>query len=66
MIDAIHEYNPWWENNYTQENIIPREKYLEILRRNVGNEQIIFLTGLRRIGKTTLMKLMINELISKK
>ncbi len=63
MIEAIHEYNPWWETNYALKGVIPREKYLGILRKNLENEQIIFLTGLRRIGKTTLMKLMINELI---
>lgn len=63
MIDALYQYNPWWEGDFSLERIIPRKKYLDLLRRNLENDHIIFLTGLRRIGKTTLMKLIIKELI---
>ncbi len=63
MIDALYQYNPWWEGDFSLERIIPRKKYLDLLRQNLENDHIIFLTGLRRIGKTTLMKLIIKELI---
>jgi len=63
MIDALYQYNPWWEDDYRLDAIIPRVKYLELLKQKIENEQIIFLTGLRRVGKTTLMKLLIKELI---
>lgn len=63
MIDALFQYNPWWEEEFHLDAIIPRVKYIELLKQRVENEQIIFLTGLRRVGKTTLMKLLIKELI---
>ena len=63
MIEALYQYNPWWEGKFSLDRIIPRKKYLDLLRRNLQNDHIIFLTGLRRIGKTTLMKLIIRELI---
>lgn len=66
MIEALSQYNPWWSGEIPLEGIIPREKYLKKLVSYLDNEQIIFLTGLRRIGKTTLMKLVIKELIENK
>jgi hypothetical protein len=54
MRDALFQYNPWWEDEYHLDAIIPRVKYIELLKQRVENEQIIFLTGLRRVGKTTL------------
>jgi len=63
MKDAIFQYNPWWEQEFILNDIIPRKKYMDILKFNLKNEQIIFLTGLRRIGKTTLLKLLTQELI---
>lgn len=63
MKDALYQYNPWWEDEYQLDAIIPRTKYIELLKHRIENEQIIFLTGLRRVGKTTLMKLLIKELI---
>lgn len=66
MLEALSQYNPWWSGAITLEGIIPREKYLQKLIKYLQNEQIIFLTGLRRVGKTTLMKLVIRELIENK
>jgi len=63
MKDVLFQYNPWWEQNVILKDIIPRKKYMDILKFNLTNEQIIFLTGLRRIGKTTLLKLLAQELI---
>ena len=63
MIDVFYQYNPWWENKFTLENIIPRKKYIDLLLNNLQNNQIIFLTGLRRIGKTTLLKQIAYHLI---
>lgn len=63
MEDLLYQYNPWWENIVSDKDIKPREKYLSELRSYLDRKQIIILTGLRRVGKTTLMKLLINELI---
>lgn len=66
MNDLLFQYNPWWEEEFNLENIIVRDKYVNILKENIKNKHIIFLTGLRRVGKTTLMKLIIKNLLDKK
>ena len=66
MEDLLYQYNPWWEEEYKLENIIERSQYINFLKKNVENKHIIFLTGLRRVGKTTLMKIIIKELIDQK
>lgn len=65
MEDLLFQYNPWWEDEFNLENIIIRDKYVNILKENIENKHIIFLTGLRRVGKTTLMKLIIKNLLDK-
>lgn len=63
MEEILYQYNPWWEDIVFNKEIIARERYLNILREYLNVKQIISLTGLRRVGKTTLMKLIIEELI---
>ena len=64
MQDLLYQYNPWWEESCLNEGIKLREKYLRELRNYLKLKQIVVLTGLRRVGKTTLMKLIIQELIT--
>lgn len=64
MERILIQYNPWWENAFELQGIIERPSYLDILKENLNNDFIIFLTGLRRVGKTTLMKLIIKSLIN--
>lgn len=63
MQTLLYQYNPWWEGTASHTGVQPREKYLSELRTYLELKQIIVLTGLRRVGKTTLMKLLIEELI---
>jgi len=65
MNDLFYQYNPWWEGSSPVDDLKPREKYLHDLRRYLDYRHIIILTGLRRVGKTSLMKLIINELLLK-
>ena len=65
MEEILYQYNPWWEEYVTTKEIRPREKYLNSLRGYLELKQIVVLTGLRRVGKTTLMKLIIGELLSR-
>ena len=56
---ALFESNPWWkqklEINYKDREIYQKlQKYLEV-------KQIIAMTGLRRVGKTTIMLKIIKE-----
>jgi len=64
MRDLLYQYNPWWEESVSWEKMIPREKYLSRLNKYLRQKQIVILTGLRRVGKTTLMKLIIKELLA--
>jgi predicted AAA+ superfamily ATPase len=64
MKELLYQYNPWWEEAFENENVKPREKYLIELRKYLDFKQIIILTGLRRVGKTTLMKLIIEEQVN--
>ncbi|MBD3378607.1 AAA family ATPase [candidate division KSB1 bacterium] len=64
MHDLYYQYNPWWEGSSPLDDLKPREKYLQELRRYLEFKHIIILAGLRRVGKTSLMKLIINELLT--
>ncbi len=61
----LYKQNPWWEHKF-EENSIEREIYLNAIFDNIKTKEIIFLTGLRRIGKTTIMKQTIKQLIEDK
>ncbi len=64
MDDLLYQYNPWWEEDFKRDDrTMSRKKYLKELIGYLDLKQIIVLTGLRRVGKTTLMKLIIEELI---
>ncbi len=64
-LDTIfYRFNPWWEENYSFE-CIPRENYLQLLLKEIDNKEITFVTGLRRVGKTTLLKQIIARLLEK-
>lgn len=51
--------NPWWEQKY-RIDAISRPDYLTRMKK--ADRLITFLVGLRRIGKTTIMKLFIQQL----
>jgi predicted AAA+ superfamily ATPase len=64
MVDSVYlEYNPWWEEEYKPEGIIERRPVLDKVEKWMKDDSIIVLTGLRRVGKTTVMKLLICKLI---
>ena len=67
MEKTLFRYNPWWENDFaTLSKLFKRNESFEFLQMNIDNKQVVFLTGLRRIGKTSLMKLCIQYLIEEK
>ncbi len=65
MEDILYRYNPWWEKRHNLESIIERPVFLERMKSHLHSGHIVFLSGLRRIGKTTLLKLLIKDLIQK-
>jgi predicted AAA+ superfamily ATPase len=63
-VESVYmEYNPWWEGEYEPEDLIERTSVMEKAGKWLKDESIIILTGLRRVGKTTIMKLIIRKLI---
>jgi len=65
MEKELYRYNPWWEKNTTLwNNLLDRTESFDAILPNLTNKQVVFLTGLRRIGKTSLMKLCIKHLIN--
>lgn len=58
----LYKQNPWWENKFKEESQ-PREKYLKKLQRELRSKEIIFITGIRRVGKTTIMMQFIKQLL---
>ena len=63
MKNLLYQYNPWWDDEYKLKNVIERTYYIERLKDNIETKHIVFLTGLRRVGKTTLMKIIIKKLL---
>lgn len=63
MEEIFYRYNPWWEEKGLLEGAIERTVSMETIRGQLRSRQIVFLTGLRRVGKTTLLKLLIKHLI---
>lgn len=64
MEELFYEFNPWWESK-KRDQYIERKRYFEQFSKVIDTKDIIFLTGLRRVGKTTFMKQIIYCLIDK-
>jgi predicted AAA+ superfamily ATPase len=62
MEQLFFRFNPWWEEEISY-TFVERETYLLQMKQSMKRKDIAILTGLRRIGKTTLMKLFIERLI---
>jgi len=62
MEEILHLMNPWWSKKWKAPGI-KRKKYLDFLMSTLNNHDIISLVGLRRIGKTTILYQMIEELL---
>ncbi len=60
----VNNFNPWWQNEKAPFTFLveKREIFNEIIE-YIDKRQIVLITGLRRIAKTTLMYQIINELI---
>lgn len=64
--EVLLEQNPFWEEPLTiKENLIVRRK-LKTVTSALDLRQIIVITGIRRSGKSTLLKKSLNYLINTK
>ena len=64
IIKLIREYNPWWELRELKELKVPEYKryIFSDVEKYLRTKQIIAIIGLRRVGKTVLIKQIISEL----
>lgn len=58
----LYKQNPWWEGSFKEESV-ERKDYLDAIFKNLKTKDVIILTGLRRIGKTTIIKQVIGRLL---
>ncbi|MCX7881343.1 MAG: AAA family ATPase, partial [Patescibacteria group bacterium] len=68
ITNELKRINPWWDNSsFFAENIYlsKRNIFDFIYEKLINNDLIIAVVGLRRVGKTTLLKQLINELLLK-
>ncbi|MCS6956379.1 MAG: ATP-binding protein [Patescibacteria group bacterium] len=68
ITNELKRINPWWDNpSFFAENIhlSKRNIFDFIYEKLINNDLIIAVVGLRRVGKTTLLKQLINELLLK-
>ncbi len=62
----MHSFNPWWRDGKVPAEFIgERRKIFGEVVQYVDKRQILLFTGLRRVGKTTLMCQIIDELLRK-
>lgn len=67
LIDSISNFNPWWINpSYRppEAALSQRDVFPRLISDITRLKQIIALVGLRRVGKSTLMKQSISQLLS--
>ena len=62
----LQSFNPWWRDGKVLPDFIggKRKVFTDVIK-YVDRRQIVLFTGLRRVGKTTLMYQIIDELLSK-
>ncbi|MBD3229419.1 MAG: AAA family ATPase [Candidatus Lokiarchaeota archaeon] len=63
--ELLYRYNPWWEMDYELQGIYERN-ILDLILGKLDSKDIVILTGLRRVGKTTVFKLLIEKLLREK
>ena len=63
MKEILFITNPWWEKKEFDSGI-PRQKYLPKLIKSLSHKRAVLITGSRRVGKTTLLKQLIQHLIT--
>jgi hypothetical protein len=60
----LNQFNPWWQRRQVPEPLLGRARhYLQTLYDSLSPRQMTFITGLRRVGKTTLIFQLVDRLI---
>lgn len=63
MLETIlQQQNPWWQSGALSRTVFPRTVLPELVK-NLSNEKILALVGSRQVGKTSLLYLLIEQLL---
>ncbi len=62
----LRNFSPWWKDGKVPSEFLGRKRkiFSEVIK-YIDKRQIVLVTGLRRVGKTTLMYQIINNLLTK-
>lgn len=62
----LYHFNPWWRDGKAPSGFLGRKRkiFAEIIK-YIDNRQLMLFTGLRRVGKTTLMYQIIDDLLKR-
>jgi len=61
--ELLLQYNPHWEKGAVYDGLIPRDAYVKKISGFLDRREIVVLKGIRRSGKSSILKLLINELL---
>lgn len=64
MEEILYKLNPWWSGKKMTSST-QRISYINNIDAHINSKEIIFLTGLRRVGKTTILFQYIEKLLQK-
>lgn len=62
LMQQLENLNPWWQSNFQNQPLIARPFYSDILLRH-ESKVIELMTGARRVGKTTILKNVVQILL---
>lgn len=60
--ETMRQFNPWWTKKFTSPGV-PRSGYIRKIREALALRKMAILCGLRRVGKTTIMKQFVAQAI---
>ncbi|MFP3872185.1 MAG: ATP-binding protein [Candidatus Natronoplasma sp.] len=60
--EIMARYNPWWEGSFGSPGI-KRKSYIKEVERKLEQRRMVLIYGLRRVGKTYIMKQFIGEML---
>ena len=62
MEEILSTFNPWWEGHF-ESSSVSRVEYVDKLIKEKKERDIVFVTGLRRVGKTVIIHQVIERLL---
>lgn len=62
LIDALQRWNPWWQSA-PYDHGIERDALNDVMGLWLGQSMVLAICGMRRCGKTTLMKQIVHRLV---